>query len=82
MHVCTHQAYAADVQMLRDADFDSVKQDNCGDDQGLGFVARMQYINRYTLMSLFIIDISYTHTHTISTSTGRALLVEDSDQVQ
>ena len=31
--------------MLRDADFDSIKQDNCGDDQGLGFVARMHYIN-------------------------------------
>lgn len=44
--------------MLRDADFDSIKQDNCGDDQGLGFQARMHYIN----------------------TTGRALLVEDSDQ--
>ena len=35
-------AYRADVAMLRDADFDSIKQDNCGDDQGLGFVARMK----------------------------------------
>ena len=51
-------SYAADVKMLRDADFDSIKQDNCGDDQGKGFVARMHYIN----------------------TTGRPLLVEDSDQ--
>jgi len=51
-------AYKADIQMLRNADFDSVKQDNCGDDSGKGFVARTHYIN----------------------VSGRALLIEDSDQ--
>ena len=37
-----HPGLSAAIAMLRDADFDSIKQDNCGDDQGLGFVARMK----------------------------------------
>jgi alpha-galactosidase len=41
----TALAYAADVQMLYDHGFDSIKQDNCGDDQGTGFAARMEHIN-------------------------------------
>jgi hypothetical protein len=38
-------AYAADAQILRDSGFDSIKLDNCGDDQGVGFVSRAHYIN-------------------------------------
>ena len=38
------RAYAGDAQMLLDAGFDGVKIDNCGDDQGAGYVARVGHI--------------------------------------
>ena len=52
------RSFQGDVQQLLDAGFDGVKIDNCGDDEGRGFVSRMRHIN----------------------ASGRALLVENSDQ--
>jgi len=37
--------YAGDVKLLLDAGFDGIKIDNCGDDQGRGYVARTAAIN-------------------------------------
>jgi hypothetical protein len=35
-----YRAYKADIKMVVDANFDGVKIDNCGDDQGIGYIAR------------------------------------------
>jgi alpha-galactosidase len=40
------RVYAAEVQLMRDAGFDGVKVDNCGDDQGIGFVMMNDIINK------------------------------------
>ena len=42
---CAAQCYAGDVQLLLEAGFDGVKIDNCGDDQGVGYVSRLKYLN-------------------------------------
>eukprot|EP00041_Stephanoeca_diplocostata_P026427 m.712695 g.712695 ORF g.712695 m.712695 type:complete len:436 (+) comp22965_c0_seq2:114-1421(+) len=42
--VWAQKAYLGDVQLLLDAGFDSVKIDNCGDDDGSGFKARIAHI--------------------------------------
>lgn len=39
------KAYAADAMQALDAGFDELKIDNCGDDDGSGFVSRFKHIN-------------------------------------
>lgn len=39
------RSFAGDVQLLLDAGFDSIKIDNCGDDQAVGFSSRIKHIN-------------------------------------
>jgi alpha-galactosidase len=39
------KAYKADIKMVVDANFDGVKIDNCGDDQGIGYIARTDAAN-------------------------------------
>jgi len=39
------QCYAGDVELLLAAGFDGVKIDNCGDDQGVGYVSRLRHLN-------------------------------------
>lgn len=39
-----NRTFEGDVKQLLDAEFDSVKIDNCGDDQAKGFTARMEHI--------------------------------------
>ena len=41
------RAYAGDAKMLIDSDFDGVKIDNCGDDQGAGYVARTNFLKQW-----------------------------------
>eukprot|EP00035_Acanthoeca_spectabilis_P009817 m.173365 g.173365 ORF g.173365 m.173365 type:complete len:420 (-) comp14846_c0_seq1:71-1330(-) len=43
--VWAETCYAADAKQIVDAGFDSIKIDNCGDDDGSGFVSRMKHIN-------------------------------------
>jgi len=39
------KAYAGDAKLVLDAGFDGLKIDNCGDDDGAGFVGRLKNIN-------------------------------------
>ena len=39
------RSYVGDVAQLLQAGFDGVKIDNCGDDDGSGFVSRVRHIN-------------------------------------
>jgi len=41
-----NRVYAAEVKLMRDAGFDGVNIDNCGDDQGFGFVMMNDIINK------------------------------------
>jgi alpha-galactosidase len=41
----TERVYAKEAQLILEADFDGVKIDNCGDDQGIGFELIMKHLN-------------------------------------